>query len=98
MTEEQKAALLSSLKVDLGILSTTLYDERLLSYLSSAAESIRQEGATTISPSSPLDAQVIVMYAAWLWRKRDSMEGMPRMLRWQLNNRIFGEKARADDG
>lgn len=92
-TTQQDNTLLTMLKTDLGILSTTLYDERLLSYLASAAESIRQEGAASISPSSPLDAQLIVMYAAWLWRKRDSMEGMPRMLRWQLNNRVLGEKA-----
>jgi hypothetical protein len=35
---------------------------------------------------------LVVMYAAWLWRKRDNMEGMPRMLRYALNNRIFQEK------
>lgn len=97
MTEAQKAALLSSLKVDLGI-STTAFDERLEQYLSSAEEAIRAEGVTTLDPDTAQDAQLIILYAAWTWRKRDSMEGMPRMLRWQLNNRIFGEKARADDG
>ena len=94
MTEEQKAALLSSLKVDLGI-STTAFDERLGQYLSSAEAAIRAEGATTLDPGTAQDAQLIVMYAAWTWRRRDSMEGMPRMLRYALNNRIFGEKARA---
>lgn len=92
-TTQQDNTLLTMLKTDLGILSTTLYDERLTSYLSSAMEAIRQEGATTISPSAPLDAQLIVMYAAWTWRKRDSMEGMPRMLRYALNNRVMKEKA-----
>lgn len=87
--------LLSSLKIDLGI-STTAFDGRLLQYLTSAAESIRAEGATTLDPNNPSDAQLIIAYAAWTWRKRDSMEGMPRMLRWQLNNRIMGEKARAE--
>ena len=90
--------LLDMLKTDLGILSATVYDERLLSYLASAAESIRQEGAASISPSSPLDAQLIVDYAAWLWRKRDTMDAMPRGLRWRLNNRVLGEKARGTDG
>ena len=98
MTEEQKAALLSSLKVDLGI-STTAFDERLEQYLSSAEEAIRAEGVTTLAPGKAQDAQLIIMYAAWTWRKRDSMEGMPRMLRWQLNNRIFSEKAKvSSDG
>ena len=35
------------------------------------------------------DAQLILMYAAYLFRKRATDEGMPRMLRWALNNRIF---------
>ena len=38
------------------------------------------------------DANLVIMYAAWLWRRRDTMEAMPRMLRWQLNNRVFSEK------
>lgn len=85
--------LLTMLKVDLGISTTTAYDSRLTQYLASAVAAIKQEGATTISTTDPLDQQLIVMYAAWLWRRRDSMEGMPRMLRWQLNNRIMAEKA-----
>lgn len=89
--------LLTMLKTDLGILSSTVYDDRLLSCLISAREAIRQEGAATIDPGNPLDAQLIVMYAGWLWRKRDSMEGMPRMLRYALNNRVLREKAR-DNG
>ena len=97
-TTQQENTLLTMLKTDLGILSATVYDERLLSYLASAAESIRQEGAASISPSSPLDAQLIVDYAAWLWRKRDTMDAMPRGLRWRLNNRVLGEKARGTDG
>ena len=85
--------LLTMLKVDLGISTTTAYDSRLSQYLASAVAAIKQEGATTISVDDPLDGQLIVMYAAWRWRRRDSMEGMPRMLRWQLNNRIMAEKA-----
>lgn len=97
-TTQQENTLLTMLKTDLGILSATVYDERLLSYLASATESIQQEGAASILPSSPLDAQLIVDYAAWLWRKRDTMDAMPRGLRWRLNNRVLGEKARDADG
>lgn len=53
---------------------------------------IQKEGAT-LDVSVLEDAQLVVMYSAWLWRKRDSGEGMPRMLRWALNNRILSEKA-----
>ena len=90
--------LLTMLKTDLGILSATVYDERLLRYLTSAMESIRREGVATVDPESPVDGQLIVMYAAWLWRKRDSMEAMPRMLRYALNNRVLGEKAGGGHG
>lgn len=82
--------MLQMLKTDLGI-TTTAYDERLQQYLTSAESAIATEGATLDTEDSE-DAQICVMYAAWLWRKRDTMEGMPRMLRWMLNNRIMKEK------
>ena len=86
------------LKTDLGIRTSTAYDARLTQLLTAAESAIRKEGASTLDASDPLDQQLIVMYAAWLWRRRDNMEGMPRMLRWTLNNRIFSEKAGATDG
>jgi hypothetical protein len=92
MTEAQISALLSSLKVDLGILRTTAYDSRLKEIIKSSFQMIEREGAT-LDVSLLEDAQLVVMYSAWLWRKRDSGEGMPRMLRWALNNRILSEKA-----
>ena len=90
--------MLTMLKTDLGIRTSTAYDARLTQLLTAAESAIRKEGASTLDASEPLDMQLIVMYAAWLWRRRDNMEGMPRMLRWTLNNRIFSEKAGASDG
>jgi len=90
--------LLTMLKTDLGIRTSTAYDARLTQLLTAAESAIRKEGASTLDASDPLDQQLIVMYAAWLWRRRDNMEGMPRMLRWTLSNRIFSEKAGATDG
>lgn len=84
---------LSMLKTDLGI-TTTAYDERLQQYLTSAQQMIEREGVKTLDLSSLEDAQLVVMYAAWMWRRRDSQDGMPRMLRWALNNRIMSEKMR----
>lgn len=89
--------MLQMLKVDLGI-TAAAYDERLQQYLKSAQGEIEREGAK-IDPSRLDDAQLVVMYAAWLWRRRDSMEGMPRMLRWTLNNHVFaGKMAGKADG
>lgn len=95
MTEEQKTALLSMLKVDLGIKSTTAYDERLSQYIEAADQAITEMGAA-LDYTVLKDNQLVVMYAAWTWRKRDSGEGMPRMLRYALNNRIFSEKVKSN--
>lgn len=85
--------MLGALKVDLGI-TTTAYDTRLGQYIASAKAAIQAEGAQTLNTAGTLDdAQLVIMYAAWTWRRRDTMEGMPRMLRWKLNNRIMAEKA-----
>lgn len=86
---------LQMLKVDLGI-STTAYDTRLSQYLTAAEEAIRIEGIT-IDPASVSDANLIIMYAGWLWKKRDSGDGIPRNLRWLLNNRLFSEKMGGGD-
>ena len=91
MNEEQIQTLLSMLKVDLGNMSTTAYDGRLTQYLENAFSAIREEGAS-LDLTDAKDCQLVVMYAAWTWRKRESGEGMPRMLRYALNNRIFSEK------
>ena len=82
---------LQMLKTDLGI-TTTAYDARLQQYLTSAQQMIEREGVKTLDLSVLEDAQLVVMYAAWMWRRRDSQDGMPRMLRWALNNRIMAEK------
>ena len=94
----EEETMLAMLKTDLGIRTTTAYDERLGQLLTAAEAAIRAEGVETLDETDPLDQQLIVMYAAWLWRRRDEMPGMPRMLRLALNNRVFGEKAGGSDG
>ena len=80
--------MLAMLKIDLGI-TTTVYDSRLTSYLTTAQKEIEREGIT-LSLSNVDDSNLVIQYAAWLWRRRDTGEGMPRMLRWLMNNRLFG--------
>ena len=84
-------ALLSGLKVDLGI-TTSVYDDRLVEYLRTAQARIAEEGIALTD--SVEDSMLTSQYAAWLWRKRDTGEGMPRMLRLALNNRLFSRKMR----
>lgn len=81
--------LLPSLKVDLGI-TTDAYDRRLTTYLYNAQKEITREGIEIGDNID--DDQLVIMYAAWTWRKRESGEGMPRMLRYALNNRVFSQK------
>lgn len=88
MSNEQ---LLAMLKTDLGI-TASLYDTRLSQYLKTAQDEIEREGVT-LSPSDDVaDANLVIQYAAWMWRKRDTGEGMPRMIRWQINNRLFSDE------
>jgi hypothetical protein len=87
--------MLNSLKIDLGI-TTDVYDERLAALLGTAKDMIAREGVEFADDLTLEDQQLITMYAAWMWRNRDSMTGMPRMLRLALNNRIFGEKMKDD--
>ena len=84
------AILLTALKTDLGI-SSAAFDDRLRSRILTAQERIAAEGATLTDSEG--DQDLVVMYAAWLWRSRVTGEKMPDMLRYSLNNRVLGEKA-----
>lgn len=86
--------LLDALKINLGITSSA-YDARLGELIESAKAFIIREGVAALNTDNIEDAELVIMYAAYLWRKRDSAEGMPRMLRWALNNRIFSAKMQA---
>lgn len=86
------AELLTALKIDLGI-TATVYDTRLTAYLEAAQAQMTREGITL--QSSVDDDTLTIMYAAWMWRRRDSGEGLPRMLRYAINNRLFAQKAGA---
>ena len=85
--------LLARLKIDLGIINSTVYDERLTVLLEVAEREIIREGATTISRANVDDAELIIDYARWQWLSRREPQAMPRDLRYRLNNRVFSEKA-----
>lgn len=91
MVEMNNEALLSALKLDLGI-SSVAFNGRLLSRIRAAQARIEEEGV--ILEDTIEDQELVVMYAAYLWRERVSGEDMPRMLRYALNNRLFAQKAR----
>lgn len=86
---------LAALKIDLGIVATA-YDSRLSAYLETALQEMTREGVTD-DGTAAFDTCVI-QYAAWMWRKRDTGEGMPRMLRYWLNNFKLDQHVNGEGG
>ena len=85
--------LLAGLKTDLGIRSES-YDDRLRDRLCEAQQSLSAQGI--VLEDTTADRDLVIMYAAWLWRDRVTGAPMPRMLTVARNNRLFGQKARSD--
>lgn len=95
--------LLSMLKSNLEIAGSSR-DGYLGQLLAAARAEAAAEGAD-LDPSDIRDANILVMYASYLYRGRAGgtdradyrtasagASGMPRMLRYALNNRIIGGK------
>ena len=91
MTDE---TILAMLKVNLQIIAgNTLQDAYLQNLIETAKQMITREGITLADTIE--DGNLVVMYAAYLYRKRaDDSPVMPRMLRYALNNRLFSQKVR----
>lgn len=92
MTDE---TILAMLKVNLQIIAgNTLQDAYLQNLIETAKQMITREGITLADTIE--DGNLVVMYAAYLYRKRaDDSPVMPRMLRYALNNRLFSQKVSA---
>ncbi len=91
--------ILEMVKYNLTIMGTA-WDTYLNNLIEVAKQLITREGIT-LDTSSVEDCNLIVMYTAYLYRKRAESTvqgnlswaaGMPRMLRYALNNRLFSEK------
>lgn len=91
MTAQER---LTALKVDLGIV-TTAYDDRLAQYLTTAEQEVNREGVA--DDNTAAYNNLVIQYAAWMWRRRDSGEGMPRMLRFWLHNFKLDQLTAAED-
>lgn len=90
MTEQE---ILVLVKQNLSIMHTA-QDEYLVSLITTSESSIKEEGIT-LDLGDAKDVNLVVMYTAYLFRKRaEDNPVMPRMLRYALNNRLFSEKAR----
>lgn len=83
--------MLTMVKSNLAIASP-VWNDYLTQLIDVAKQSIAREGITLQDTLE--DHNLVVMYTAYLYRKRTEDTGaMPRMLRYALNNRLFSEKA-----
>lgn len=92
--------ILDMVKLNLQIAGNA-FDEYIEDLIIPAAEAeIAREGIT-LDLSDIGDCNLLVMYAAYLYRKRAEstvnnnmtwVAGMPRMLRYAMNNRLFAQK------
>ena len=101
---ENMAVLLAMLKNNLQLMTDWMDEEaktaketELSQYIQASANFIEREGIT-LDFSQIDDELLVVMYSSWLYEKRlNGVSVMPRMLRINLNNRVFSEKLRSDD-
>lgn len=91
----ENSTLMALLKADLDLLSVPKEREAYLTQQIEAAKSMIQREGITLT-DTPEDIQLVVMYAAWLYRKRNTGEGMPRMIRYALNNRVMSQRGRGE--
>ena len=86
-------ARLNILKHSLQRQFTAANDEYLMHLLTAGEAAINREG---IKDDGTADYEnCVIDYAAYLFRKRDKDTGMPRHLRWQLNNILTSQKIKA---
>ena len=107
MTNE---TILTMLKQGLEIITDYMDDEsktaknlELMQYIETAEVFIEREGIVLEDTVS--DQMLVSMYAMWLYDKRKTtgskytsyyIQNMPRMLRYNLNNRLLQQKVRDD--
>lgn len=90
------AEILTILQSDLGELYPSETRKAYLAQCVLAAQNMISREGVALTDSVE-DGQLVEMYAAYLVRKRANDTGMPRMLRWALNNRLFSQKASVDN-
>ena len=81
--------LLDRLKIDIGIINSTAYDERLSSLLTVAESEVSKFVGENVDTSDIRDAELVIDYARWQWLSRREPTEMPASLKYRLNCRAF---------
>ena len=89
------ADILAMLKSNLQIMGSTW--DAYLGQLAEAAKGYIRAQGIALDLSQIRDCNLVVMYASYLYRKRaDDAPSMPRMLRYELNNRLMEQKTASE--
>lgn len=81
--------MLQRLKIDIGILNNTAYDERLTSLLTVAQSEVSKFVGENVDINDDRDAELVIDYARWQWISRREPTAMPASLKYRLNCRAF---------
>jgi len=87
MNAESIATCLSLFKLDLGI-THNLRDSFFSNLIQSTISELEGMGVD-LSSSTVEDIQLTVDYSSWMYRKRDQDVGLPRRLKFKINNRVI---------
>lgn len=98
MSEVNDNVLLKRLKIDIGIINSTAYDERLQSLLTVAEKEVSKFVGEDVDTSSDIDSELVIDYARWQWLSRREPAAMPASLKYRLNCRAFGRAAPSGSG
>lgn len=82
-------SLLERLKIDIGIMNDTTFDDRLTSLLTVAESEVSKFVGEAVNTSDMRDAELVIDYARWQWLSRREPAGMPASLKYRLNCRAF---------
>lgn len=83
---EPKELELEFLRVDLGFMEPDAATQKYMEHLLETSRlELGAKGIDLIETNAD-DLSLIVMYAAWLYRRRDGSGAMPDMLRYAINN------------
>jgi hypothetical protein len=81
--------MLERLKIDIGILNNTTYDQRLTSLLTVAQSEVSKFVGENVDVNDDRDAELVIDYARWQWISRREPTAMPASLKYRLNCRAF---------
>jgi len=96
MNEALLVTCLQLFKMDIGI-THNLRDAFFSNLIESSYSELKGMGVDFNSITSTAeDAQLIVDYSSWMYRKRQEDVGLPRRLRFKINNRIISKAGASD--